>query len=69
MVMQHLKVDKRLVKRSVAALRKATPNLLGAVLNAVDVKARGYHYYYYSQQADAQKAKPAERESEPVARS
>jgi polysaccharide biosynthesis transport protein len=69
MVVQHLKVDKRLVKRSVVALRRATPNLLGAVLNAVDVRARGYHYYYYSQQADAQKAKPAERESEPVARS
>ncbi len=69
MVMQHLKVDKRLVKRSVAALRKATPNLLGAVLNAVDVQARGYHYYYYSQHADAQKAKAAESESEPVARS
>ena len=28
------------MKRSVAALRKATPNLLGAVLNAVDVKAQ-----------------------------
>jgi hypothetical protein len=33
----------------VAALRKATPNLLGAVLNVVDVRARSYHYYYYPQ--------------------
>ncbi|HEY7514542.1 MAG TPA: CpsD/CapB family tyrosine-protein kinase, partial [Vicinamibacteria bacterium] len=68
MVVQHLKVDKRLVKRSVAALRKATPNLLGAVLNAVDVQARGYHYYYYSHQAEQPKATPAERESEPAGR-
>jgi capsular exopolysaccharide synthesis family protein len=47
MVVQHNKVDKRLVKRHVAAIRKASPNLLGVVLNAVDVQAKGYHYYYY----------------------
>jgi capsular exopolysaccharide synthesis family protein len=69
MVVQHLKVDKRLVKRSVVALRRVTPNLLGAVLNAVDVKARGYHYYYYSQQQDAQKTKAPDQEAEPVAKS
>jgi capsular exopolysaccharide synthesis family protein len=49
LVVQHNKVDKKLVKRSVAALRKATPNLLGAVLNVVDVRARSYQYYYYPQ--------------------
>ncbi len=38
LVVQHNKVDKKLVKRSVAALRKATPNVLGAVLNVVDVR-------------------------------
>jgi capsular exopolysaccharide synthesis family protein len=53
LVIQHNKVDKRLVKRSVAALRKATPNLLGAVLNVVDVRARSYHYYYYPQRDGA----------------
>jgi succinoglycan biosynthesis transport protein ExoP len=68
MVVQHLKVDKRLVKRSVVALRRATPNLLGAVLNAVDIHARGYHYYYYSQHADSQKAKAAARESDTAVR-
>ncbi len=47
MVVQHNKVDKKLIKRSVTALRKVTPNILGAVLNAVDVKAQGYYYYYY----------------------
>jgi polysaccharide biosynthesis transport protein len=46
-IVQHNKIDKKLVKRNVTALRKATPNLLGAVLNAVDVKAKGYYYYYY----------------------
>jgi len=49
LVIQHNKVDKKLVKRAVAALRKATPGLLGAVLNVVDVRARSYHYYYYPQ--------------------
>ncbi|HVR71134.1 MAG TPA: polysaccharide biosynthesis tyrosine autokinase [Vicinamibacteria bacterium] len=48
-VVHHNKIDKRLAKRSVAALRRATPNLLGAVLNAVDIKAKGYYYYYYQQ--------------------
>ncbi len=49
LVIQHNNVDKKLVKRSVAALRKATPGLLGAVLNVVDVRARSYQYYYYPQ--------------------
>ena len=40
-------VDKRLIKRTVAALRKVTPHLLGAVFNMVDVHARGYGYYGY----------------------
>ena len=53
LVIQHNKVDKRLVKRAVAALRKATPNLLGAVLNVVDVRARSYNYYYYAQREGA----------------
>jgi capsular exopolysaccharide synthesis family protein len=49
LVIQHAKVDKKLVKRSVAALRKATPYLLGAVLNVIDVRSRSYQYYYYPQ--------------------
>jgi len=58
LVIQHDKVDKKLVKRSVAALRKATPNLLGAVLNVVDVRARRYQYYYYPQSDAATPAGP-----------
>ena len=37
---RHENVDKRLVKRSAAALQKATPHLLGVVFNRVDVRAR-----------------------------
>ncbi len=47
LVVQHDKVDKKLVKRSVSALSRVTPNLLGVVLNVVDVRGRGYQYYYY----------------------
>ncbi len=46
-VVQHNTVDKRLVRRNAAALQRATPNLLGVVLNAVDVKAKSYYYYYH----------------------
>jgi len=56
LVVQHDKVDKKVVKRSLAALRKVTPHVLGAVLNAVDMKTRGSYYYYYHQD----KAKPGE---------
>lgn len=47
LVVHHDKVDKKIVKRSLAALRKFTPNVLGAVLNAVDFKGREHYYYYY----------------------
>lgn len=48
-VVEHNKIDKRLIKRHLAAVTKATPNVLGVVLNGVDVKAKGYYYYYYHQ--------------------
>jgi succinoglycan biosynthesis transport protein ExoP len=46
LVVQYNKVDKKLIKRQVAALRKATANVLGVVLNAVDTRAERYSYYY-----------------------
>ncbi len=46
-VIEHNKVDKRLVKRQVGNLRRVTANVLGAVLNVVDIKSKGYYYYYY----------------------
>ncbi len=59
LVVQHNKVDKKLVKRSVAALRKVTPHLLGVVLNVVDVRARSYQYYYYPHKDGALQPPPA----------
>jgi Mrp family chromosome partitioning ATPase len=56
-VVQHNTVDKRLVKRSVAALRKAGASVLGVVLNAVPDVARG-DYYYYSYRPVTEAAAP-----------
>ena len=47
-VVQHNKVDKKAIKRNIVSLQKATPNLIGVVINSLDTKTRGY-YYYYSQ--------------------
>jgi polysaccharide biosynthesis transport protein len=66
-VVQHDKIDKRIIKRHLAALRRVTPNLLGAVLNAVDVRAKGYYYYYY-QQTDGQPAKGPRAKPKAVAK-
>ena len=49
LVVQHNQVDKKVIRRSVAAMRKVTESLIGAVLNAVDIKTQGYYYYYYPQ--------------------
>jgi capsular exopolysaccharide synthesis family protein len=70
-VVQHNKIDKKVVKRNVTALRKATPNLLGAVLNAVDIKAKGYYYYYYQHDTgtsakDAPTPKDAAADKDPI---
>jgi capsular exopolysaccharide synthesis family protein len=54
LVVQQNKVDRVMVKRALLALRKVTPNVLGAVLNAVDVKTKGYYGYgYYGSRRDA----------------
>jgi len=45
LVVQQNKVDRAMVKRALSALRKVTPNVIGAVLNAVDVKTKGYYGY------------------------
>lgn len=52
-VVQQNKVDRATVKRALGALRKVTPNVVGAVLNAVDVKTKGYYgYQYYGSRRD-----------------
>jgi capsular exopolysaccharide synthesis family protein len=54
LVVQQNKVDRAMVKRALAALRKVTPNVIGAVLNAVDVKSKGYYGYgYYGSRRDS----------------
>ncbi|HEY5907461.1 MAG TPA: polysaccharide biosynthesis tyrosine autokinase, partial [Vicinamibacteria bacterium] len=53
LVVQHDKVDKKVVKRSLMALRRATDHVLGAVLNAVDVKTGGHYYYYHQDEHGA----------------
>ena len=54
LVVQQNKVDRAMVKRALAALRKVTPSVIGAVLNAVDVKTKGYYgYAYYGSRRDA----------------
>jgi capsular exopolysaccharide synthesis family protein len=47
LVVQQNRVDRAVVKRAVASLRKVTPRVVGAVLNAVDVKSKGYYGYGY----------------------
>jgi capsular exopolysaccharide synthesis family protein len=53
LVVQQNKVDRAMVKRALGALRKVTPSVIGAVLNAVDVKTKGYYgYQYYGSRKD-----------------
>lgn len=55
---QHNEVDKKLIKRSIATLKKACPNFLGVVLNAVDMKAKGYYYHYYQSEGAPASPRP-----------
>ena len=45
LVVQQNKIDRATVKRAAGSLRKVTQNLIGVVLNAVDVKTKGYYGY------------------------
>ena len=65
-VIQHNHVDKKLIRRNLTALRKVTSSLLGVVLNAVDVKAKGsYYYYYYHHHYYREDEKPAANDRKP----
>lgn len=46
-IVQHNKIDKKVIRRNIQAIEKATPNLLGVVVNGLDTRTRGYYYYYY----------------------
>jgi capsular exopolysaccharide synthesis family protein len=72
LVVQQNKVDRAMVKRALGALRKVTPNVVGAVLNAVDVKTKGYYgYQYYGSRKERQERAgargPAARRPRPEA--
>ena len=57
LVIQQNKVDRAMVKRALTALRKVTPNVIGAVLNAVDVSTKGYYgYAYYGSHGESKDA-------------
>jgi capsular exopolysaccharide synthesis family protein len=58
LVVQQNRVDRKEVKRALASLRKMTPNVIGAVLNAVEIKAKRYYGYQYGA---TREEKPAKR--------
>ncbi len=56
LVVQQNKVDRHVLKRAIASLRKVTPSLVGAVLNAVDVQSKAYYGYAYRDRKDSGEA-------------
>jgi capsular exopolysaccharide synthesis family protein len=64
LVIQQNKVDRRVLKRAIASIRKVTPHLAGAVLNAVDVKSKAYYGYAYRDRPEADReASPPDQET------
>ena len=55
LVVQQNKVNRNVVRRCLGALRKVTPNMLGVVLNAVDMSTSDANYYYYYSHAKSDK--------------
>jgi succinoglycan biosynthesis transport protein ExoP len=66
LVVQQNRIDRRVVKRALNSLRKVTPRVVGAVLNAVDVKTKDYYGYAYhdSQRNDGMREEAAPPQSE-----
>jgi polysaccharide biosynthesis transport protein len=48
LVIKHNENDRELIRRSVASLRKVNANVIGAVLNNVDLSRSSYKDYYYA---------------------
>jgi capsular exopolysaccharide synthesis family protein len=53
LVVQQNRVERQVLKRTIASLRKVTPHLAGAVLNVVDVKSKAYYGYAYKERKRA----------------
>jgi capsular exopolysaccharide synthesis family protein len=47
LVIRHNQTDKELVRRCVGTVRNVNPNIIGAVLNHVDLERSSYRDYYY----------------------
>ena len=47
-VIRHRENDRELIRRCVESLREVNPNVVGAILNDVDVARSHYRDYYYS---------------------
>jgi capsular exopolysaccharide synthesis family protein len=68
LVVQQNRVDRSVVKRALNSLRKVTPRVTGAVLNAVDVKTKAYYgYAYYGGKRD-ERRKDERKKKEEAAR-
>ena len=59
LVVQQNRVDRAVVKRALTSLQKVTPQVVGAVLNRVDIKSKGYCGYGYGYGYVYGKKKPA----------
>ena len=46
-VIKHNENDRELIRRCVMNIRKVNPNVIGAVLNSVDLERSHYKDYYY----------------------
>jgi capsular exopolysaccharide synthesis family protein len=57
LVVQQNLVDRKEIKRALALLRKITTNVIGAVLNAVEIRSKGYYGYHYGTAEDQKAAK------------
>jgi succinoglycan biosynthesis transport protein ExoP len=67
LVVQQNKVDRLVLKRAVASLRKVTPHLVGAVLNAVDVRSKAYYGYTYKDRSPREGARRRARSGKDTA--
>jgi Mrp family chromosome partitioning ATPase len=47
-VIRHNQSDKEMVRRCIANIRNVNPNIIGAILNNVDLERSSYRDYYYA---------------------
>jgi capsular exopolysaccharide synthesis family protein len=48
LIIRHNEADKEMVRRAIANVRNVNPNIIGAVLNNVDLERSSYRDYYYA---------------------